>query len=482
MIPRVPGSGRDLPAPHVVLAADDARLVETLDKALRGHHFRVTLALDGEDVLRRARSETPELVIAGLRLARKGGLELCDTLRREPDLSDVPILLLATADDPESRVEALAHGADDLIGKPFSAREIIARAQRLVSRARQSARHRQRSHELERELERTAADLRGARDEVARERSLRSLAGGISSELLHTLDLYQLDARLLREVCRQTGARSASLLARDESGAWASVAVRGDLPERWSELALPHDAMVAEWLRTSGHPLAREEMEKLPILESERARLTTHAVAVMALVPATEHAEAIVACEERLDGATFGAIERERLAVLCAAAAPARTAAHRFPHQQDRALELLSAWHGADSRRRDAQRESETRLAPLALSLGAMDRALLNLALRLGPWAWTAAGHLAVDGLAESDPTRRLVRLRDMLRDAEECASGDPPMTADLVAWLAATGLRYQSLRLSGRSTFESWSTAATWLGVQSRPELRDRFPEAFAN
>jgi DNA-binding response OmpR family regulator len=472
---------RDQPPPHVVLAADDARLVEALDKALRIHNFRVTLALDGEDVLRRARSEPPELVIAGLSLARRSGLELCDTLRREPDLADVAILLLASADDPETRVEALAHGADDLVAKPISPRELVARAQRLVSRARQTARHRQRSRELERELQRAEDDLRGAREEAARERALRSLAGGMAEELLHTLDREELDLRFLREACRQSGARSASLLARDAAGAWECVAVRGDLPERWSGFALPAMSACADWLRTHRRPLTREELERLPAPATELAMLATHGVALLALVPAAARGEAVLVLEERRDGAIFGARERERLAVLCAAVAPARTAAVRFPEQQERALELLSGWPGADLRRQAAHRETLARLTPVAdaLQIEASERSLLELALRLGPWAWSAPGRAALGGLAEADPTRRTPRLRELLREAEQCASGDPAMEVGLVAWLAATGIRFQVLRLSGRSAFESWATAAAWLGVQARPELRDRFPEA---
>lgn len=488
MIPRLPGAPRDLPPPHVVLASDDARLVEALDKALRIHHFRVTLALDGEDVLRRARSEMPELVIAGLRLARRSGIELCDTLRREPDLGDVPILLLASADDPETRVEVLAHGADDLVAKPISPREVVARAQRLVARARQSARHRQRSRELERELQRAEDDLRGAREEAARERALRSLAGGMAEELLHTLDREELDLRFLREACRQSGARSASLLARDGAGTWRSVAVRGDLAERWAAFELPAMSACVDWLRTQHRPLTREELEHLPVPAGERASLATHAVALLAHVSgptlrvgSPDRAEAVLVLEERRDGKPFGARERERLAVLCDAVAPARTAAARFPDQQERALELLSGWPGADLRRHAAQREALARLSPIAdaLQVEPGERARLELALRLGPWAWTTSGRTALACLAEADPTRRLPRLRELLRDAESCAAGEPSADSGLVAWLVAAGLRFQVLRLSGRSAFESWATSAAWIGIQSHPELRDRFPEA---
>ncbi len=481
MIPRLPGPPRDQPPPLVLVADEDPRLVETLALALQSSHFRVITALDGEDALRRARAEPPELVIAGVRLARRSGLELCDTLRRELDHGDIPILLLATATDPESRVEALAHGADDMLVKPFLARELVARAQRLVLRARQSARHLKRSLELERDLQRIDQELRGARSEAARERALRVLAGGMFGELLRTLDLEQLDARLLREACRQTGARSAVLLAPDPAGAWVSVAVRGDLPERWAAFTLPAAASCLDWLRTLGQPVRREDLERLPGMKGELVALATHGVAILALLSGADGVEAVLACEDRPDGAPIGPPERERLAVLCAAAAPARVAARRFREHQERALDLLSTSSSNDPRRSEASRETLERLLPVADTLGVhhRERLLLEQALRLGPWVWTDLGRAALSVLSDADPTRRLEHLRALTRDAEACALGEPAASEDVLAWLAATGLRYQALRISGRSAFESWCTSARWLRVQVHPELRDRFPEA---
>src|SRR5262249_61123345 len=114
------------------------------------NHFRVTLAHDGDEALRRAQSEQPDLVIADVRLPARSGLELCDILRRDSEQGDVPVVLLSPPSDSDARVEALAHRAAALIGKPFSPRELVACAQRLVTRARESARHARRSHRLPR--------------------------------------------------------------------------------------------------------------------------------------------------------------------------------------------------------------------------------------------------------------------------------------------------------------------------------------------
>jgi len=481
VIPRLPGPPRDQPPPLVLVADEDPNVVHALARALETGHFRVATALDGDEALRRARQDEPELVVAGWRLPKRSGLELCEALRREPERGDLPILLLANGDDPELRVEALAHGADELVTRPFSPRELLARAHRLVARARLSARHRHRSAELERDVHRLEHAVRRASEQAAEERELRSLAGGVLSELLRAPDLEVLDARLLREACRLSGARSAVLLAR-RGDAYAPVAVRGDLVERWQDFELPAADTCLDWLRTLGRPMTREELERLPGMPAEIGRLATHGVALVVALPGDDDgAEAVLAIDDRADGMPLGESERARLGALCAAAAVARATARRFREQQDRALELLSATHSTDPRRRDASLEALQRITPLATPLGLGDRECeqLQLALRLGPWAWTEQGRGALLGLASTDATRRLKSLLDLLRDADRCARGERGADEDVLAWLVAAGLRYQSLRIGGRSRYESWRTTGAWLGIPTRPELRPHFPEA---
>lgn len=482
MIPRLPGPPRDQPPPLALVADEDPAVVEAVMHALQSAHFRVSTALDGDDALRRARSEMPELVIASWRLPRRSGLELCDTLRREPEHGDVPVLLLAASVDPELRIEALAHGADDVLTKPVSARELIARAQRLVLRARQTSRHRRRAAELERDLHRLELEARRAREQAAEERALRTLASGLAGEWLRGLEVEDLDDRILRETCRQTGARSAALLTPSAAGVWSATAVRGDLPERWRGFELPAAATCLEWLGAWRRPARREELERLPGMPAEIARLATHGVSLLSPLSTSRGAvEAVVACEDRPDGGPISETQRARLEALCAAAAVARVSARRFRDQQDRALELLAETHGSGARRAEAAFEACQRLSPVARAQGLGDRecARLEHALGLGPWVWSEPGRAALDALAGSDPSPRLSRLRELMLDAEACARGEREASEDALAWLAAAGLRYESLRLAGRSTYESWRTTAGWLGVSSRPDMREHFPEA---
>ena len=504
MIPRLPGLPRDPHPPRVLVADEDAQVVELLSFALTANHFRVLTAGDGEAALQLARSERPDLILLSVRLARRGGLELCELLRREPEHGEVPILLLSPAGDTQSRIEALAHGADDFITKPFSPKELVARVQRLLTRARDAARHRQRNTELERDVSRLQSEALCARDAAARERTLRAVADQLAGELLRTLDLDTLDARLLREACRLTGARSAALLARRPAPACAHTpdgvgeqsradrratavpvlgvhTVRGDVRERWEGLQLDPAGGVAEWLQALARPLHRDELERLSDPPRELQMLAAQGVALLVALRGPAGIEAVLVCEDRADGAAFSRAGREHLGALCDAAAPARATAQRFRDHQDRALGLLAAPASSEPQRRAATDEACVRLTAASQSLGApeSDRQLLERALELGPWAWSDAGSAALAAFAASDPTRRVQRLCDLLARARGCAAHESGAGEDVLAMLVAAGLRYQSLRMSGRSAFESWRTAAAWLGVSADPQLRDSFPEA---
>ena len=136
--PSLSSQGRTLPAPLVLIADDDARVVELLTIALTSHHLRVITAVDGDEAIRRALAERPDLVLLEVRLPRKSGLEVCDYLRHDPEDPQVPVVLMSTSTDTESRLEGLARGADDFLEKPFSPKELVARVKRLIPRAPQA--------------------------------------------------------------------------------------------------------------------------------------------------------------------------------------------------------------------------------------------------------------------------------------------------------------------------------------------------------
>jgi two-component system OmpR family response regulator len=123
----------DAPAVLALLVEDDVRLAERTALYLRGHGVTVVTAQDGLQALSEARRTRFDVVLLDLMLPRRGGLDVCRDLRA---LSDVPIIILTARGEEADRVLGLELGADDYLTKPFSPRELLARLQAHVRRAR----------------------------------------------------------------------------------------------------------------------------------------------------------------------------------------------------------------------------------------------------------------------------------------------------------------------------------------------------------
>jgi DNA-binding response OmpR family regulator len=127
---------RPTPAVLALLVEDDTRLAALTAEYLRGHGVQVVVAADGAAGLTEARRARFDVVLLDLMLPGRSGLEVCRELRSR---SDVPILILTARGEEADRVLGLELGADDYLTKPFSPRELLARIQAQVRRARGQA-------------------------------------------------------------------------------------------------------------------------------------------------------------------------------------------------------------------------------------------------------------------------------------------------------------------------------------------------------
>jgi len=119
-------------ASTILLVDDEDSVQKLLAYPLERDGFRVVVARDGEEALRRFAEESIDLVVLDLMLPRLDGLEVCKRLRAD---STVPIIMLTARDDELDKVLGLELGADDYITKPFSIREFRSRVRALLRRA-----------------------------------------------------------------------------------------------------------------------------------------------------------------------------------------------------------------------------------------------------------------------------------------------------------------------------------------------------------
>ena len=121
------------PTAPILIVEDDKKTAALVAVYLEREGFRTLHASDGHSALAQARRARPQLVVLDLMLPGLDGWEVCRELRRA---SDVPILILTAREEEMDRVLGLSIGADDYVVKPFSPRELVARAKAILRRAR----------------------------------------------------------------------------------------------------------------------------------------------------------------------------------------------------------------------------------------------------------------------------------------------------------------------------------------------------------
>jgi DNA-binding response OmpR family regulator len=119
-----------------LIVDDDRVLADVVAFALRREGFQVIQAFDGLTALERWAEEKPDLIILDVNLPKMDGFAVCQRIRKE---ADTPIILLTVRSEDDDIVYGLDLGADDYIAKPFSPRQLVARAHAVLRRTGQNS-------------------------------------------------------------------------------------------------------------------------------------------------------------------------------------------------------------------------------------------------------------------------------------------------------------------------------------------------------
>ena len=121
---------------RLLLVEDDSALAELVAFHFERAGFAVTRTGDGEEAMMLVSENKPDLVLLDWMIEGTSGIEVCRRLRRRDATADLPIIMLTARGDEDDRVRGLETGADDYVTKPFSPKELLARAQALLRRRR----------------------------------------------------------------------------------------------------------------------------------------------------------------------------------------------------------------------------------------------------------------------------------------------------------------------------------------------------------
>lgn len=117
-----------------LIVDDDRVLSDVLAFTLRREGFAILQAYDGKAALQCWENEQPDLVVLDVNLPVLDGFAVCERIREQ---ADTPIILLTVRGEEDDIVKGLKIGADDYIVKPFSPRQLVARAQAVLRRTHQ---------------------------------------------------------------------------------------------------------------------------------------------------------------------------------------------------------------------------------------------------------------------------------------------------------------------------------------------------------
>jgi PleD family two-component response regulator len=112
---------------EILVAEDSGTQALDLQYLLETHGYGVVLCENGKQALEAARKRKPTLVISDVVMPEMDGYSLCRALKDDPNLADVPVLLVTTLSDPGDVLRGLQSGADSFILKPYDDRFLRAR-------------------------------------------------------------------------------------------------------------------------------------------------------------------------------------------------------------------------------------------------------------------------------------------------------------------------------------------------------------------
>jgi CheY-like chemotaxis protein len=125
---------------HKLLLADDSVTIQrVVELTFSGEDVQVVTVGDGEQAIARIPIERPDIVLADIGMPKRSGYDVAAFVKGRPDLSHIPVLLLAGAFEPVDDVRAQQVKCDGVLVKPFEPQQVVARVRELVERGKQKA-------------------------------------------------------------------------------------------------------------------------------------------------------------------------------------------------------------------------------------------------------------------------------------------------------------------------------------------------------
>ena len=123
---------------HIFVVEDEKPISDLLNYNLEKEGFRVSSSENGEEALGIIKEKKPDLILLDWMLPDLSGIKICQFLKQDSVVRDIPIIMLTAKGEEEDKVKGLNTGAEDYITKPFSFPELLARVKSILRRVKPS--------------------------------------------------------------------------------------------------------------------------------------------------------------------------------------------------------------------------------------------------------------------------------------------------------------------------------------------------------
>lgn len=127
-------SGKSASKPTILVADDDVEILSLVTRHLRKTEANILEASDGEDALKIARREKPDLVVLDVMMPGMSGWEVCRAIREDETLGDTGVLMLTGIGERLNEMTSPLYGADDHLDKPFDFDDLDVKVQSVLEK------------------------------------------------------------------------------------------------------------------------------------------------------------------------------------------------------------------------------------------------------------------------------------------------------------------------------------------------------------
>jgi len=118
---------------RILVVDDEPHLIRSLTFILGKEGYEIDMAGDGEEALKKIRLNKPDLIFLDIMMPKKNGYEVCETIRNDPGLKDIYIIMLSAKGWDIDREKALEVGANEFMSKPFSPMDAVSRTNKILN-------------------------------------------------------------------------------------------------------------------------------------------------------------------------------------------------------------------------------------------------------------------------------------------------------------------------------------------------------------